>query len=187
MHIMMGNAVFQKIPTITQDLSRRCIATRGESVSTYPRRPKVEAFSHAVDVVELLRDPTDPSTERTAPPRSAHVQLDDVPRALDSVEDEGEFHQHDDVMTVMMLLRRGASPKHRYDMTEVEYGGGGHRTRLGEINKSTCLSMGCPLPQYIKEERRGGAGPLSMARPRGVLLPPRVGFPFPSRTRNPSM
>ena len=30
-----------------------------ESVSTYPRRPKAEAFSNAVDVVERLRDPTD--------------------------------------------------------------------------------------------------------------------------------
>ena len=35
----------------------------------YPRRPKAEAFSNAVDVVELLRDPTDPSTERMKPPR----------------------------------------------------------------------------------------------------------------------
>jgi len=43
---------------ITQDLSRRCIATRGESVSMYPHRPKAEAFSNAVDVVERLRDPT---------------------------------------------------------------------------------------------------------------------------------
>ena len=68
----------------------------GESVSTYPRRPKAEAFSNAVDVVERLRYPTDPSTERTAPPRLAHVQLDDVPRSLDPVEDEGEFHQHND-------------------------------------------------------------------------------------------
>ena len=76
----------------------------GESVSTCPRRPKVEAFSNAVDVVERLRDPTDPSTERTAPPRSAHVQLDDVPRTLDPVEAEGEFRQHDGVMTVMMKL-----------------------------------------------------------------------------------
>ena len=46
---------------------------------------------NAVDVVERLHDPTDPRTERTAPPRSAHVQPDDVPRALDQVEDEGEF------------------------------------------------------------------------------------------------
>ena len=70
----------------------------------HPRRPKAEAFSNAVDVVELLRDPTDPSTKRTAPPRSAHVQLDDVPRALDPVETEGEFRQHDGVVTVMMKL-----------------------------------------------------------------------------------
>ena len=76
----------------------------GESVSTYPRRPKAEAFSNAVDVVERLRDPTDRSTECTAPPRSAHVQLDDVPRALDPVEDEGEFRQHDGVAMVMMKL-----------------------------------------------------------------------------------
>ena len=75
-----------------------------ESVSTYPRRPKVEAFSNAVDVVKRLRDPTDPSTERTAPPRSAHIQLDDVPRALDPVEDKGEFRQHDGLATVMMML-----------------------------------------------------------------------------------
>ena len=30
-----------------------------ESVSTYPRRPKAEALSNAVDVVERLSDPTD--------------------------------------------------------------------------------------------------------------------------------
>ena len=52
---------------------------RGESVSTYPHRPKEEAFSNAVDVVKRLHDPTDPSTERTAPPCSAHIHLDDVP------------------------------------------------------------------------------------------------------------
>ena len=67
---VLGNVIIQKKSTITQDLSRRCIATRGESVSMYPRRPKAEAFSNAVDVVERLHDPTDPSTERTAP----HVQ-----------------------------------------------------------------------------------------------------------------
>ena len=73
-------------------------------MSTYPCRPKEEAFSNAVDVVERLRDPNDPSTECTSPPRSAHVQLDDVPRALDPVEDEGEFRQHDNVTIVMMML-----------------------------------------------------------------------------------
>ena len=85
----MGNVVFQNFPTITQDLSRRCIATRQESVSTYRRRPKAEAFSNTVDVLERLHDPTDPSTERMAPPCSAHVQHDDVPQALDPVEGRG--------------------------------------------------------------------------------------------------
>ena len=67
----------------------------------YPHRLKTEAFSNAVDVVERLHDP---STERMAPPHSAHVQLDDVPRTLDLVEVEGEFRQHDGVVTVMMNL-----------------------------------------------------------------------------------
>jgi len=70
-------------------------------VSTYPCRPKAEAFSNVVDVVERVHVP---STERTAPQCSAHVQLDYVPRALDPVEAEGEFHQHDGVATVMMKL-----------------------------------------------------------------------------------
>ena len=77
---------------------------RRESVSMYPRRLKAEAFSNAVDVVERLHDPTDPSTERTAPPCSTHILHDDIPRALDPVEDEGEFHQHDGMAMVMMKL-----------------------------------------------------------------------------------
>ena len=59
---------------------------------------------NAVDVVERLHDPTDPSTEHTTHPRLAHVQLDDVPRALDPIEDKGEFRQYDGVATVMMML-----------------------------------------------------------------------------------
>ena len=73
-------------------------------MSTYPCRPKAEMFSNAVDVVERLRDPTNPSTERTTPPRSAHVQLGDVPRALDPVEAMGDFRQHDGVVMVIMML-----------------------------------------------------------------------------------
>ena len=34
-------------------------SNEGDSVSTYPRRPKAEAFDNAVDVVELLLAPTD--------------------------------------------------------------------------------------------------------------------------------
>ena len=69
---------------------------------------KRKRFINGVDVVVRLHDPTDPSTERMVPPCSAHVQLYDVPRSLDPVEDEGEFHQHDGVATVMMdLLAQG--------------------------------------------------------------------------------
>ena len=65
---------------------------------------KRKRYYNAVDVVVRLHDPTDPSTEHTAPPCSAHVQLDDVPRTLDPVEAEEEFRQHDGVATVMMKL-----------------------------------------------------------------------------------
>ena len=61
-------------------------------------------FSNAVDVVEHLHDPTDSSTERTAPLCPVHVQHDDVPRTLDPVKYEGEFRQHDGVLTLMMKL-----------------------------------------------------------------------------------
>ena len=101
-------------------------------MSTYTHRPKAEALVNKVDVVERLRHPTDPSTECTAPPRSGHVQLDDVPRTLDPVEAEGEFRQHNGVATVMMKLPTQGLPKHYDDMTEVCNCRGGHRTRLRE-------------------------------------------------------
>ena len=52
---------------------------------------KRKRYVNMVDVVECLHDPTDPSTERTTPPRSTHIQLDDVPRTLYPVKAEGEF------------------------------------------------------------------------------------------------
>ena len=73
-------------------------------MSTYPRRRKRNRYDNAVDVVVRLHDPTDPSTERTAPPSSAHVQLDDVPRAPIQQSFIGEFCQHDGVVMVMMML-----------------------------------------------------------------------------------
>ena len=87
-----------------QDLSRRCIATSGESVSTYPRRPKAEALSDAVDVVERLRDPTNqvPNARnlRELHTFSSATSLE----LLDPAEVEGDFRQHDSVLTVMMKL-----------------------------------------------------------------------------------
>src|SRR3954465_9784288 len=54
----------------------------------------------------------------------AHVQLDDAPRAPIQQSFGEEFRQHDGVVTILMFNCRRASPKHRYNMTEVEYGGG---------------------------------------------------------------
>ena len=50
---------------------------------------KRKHYDNAVDVVVRLHDPTDPSNEDTEPPRSAHVQLSDVPRTHDPAELRG--------------------------------------------------------------------------------------------------
>src|SRR4051812_38184107 len=90
----------------------------------------------------------------------AHVQLDDAPRAPIQQSFGDEFRQHDGVMTMMMFYRRRASPKHCNDMTEVEYGGGGHRTRLRNDHEDQLVcSRVPPLPPYIKEGGGGAAGP----------------------------
>ena len=65
---------------------------------------KRKRYDNAVDVVVRLHDPTDPSTERMAPPSSAHVQLDDDPRTPIQQAVGDEFRQHDGVVTVMLLL-----------------------------------------------------------------------------------
>ena len=52
---------------------------------------------------------------------------------------------------MMMFYRRRALPKHRYDIIEVDYGGGGHRTRLKTIN---LCAYGVPLATYIKDGGR---------------------------------
>ena len=79
-------------------------------------------------------------------------------------------------MTVMMFYQRRASPKHRYDMTEVEYGGRGHRTRLRNDHEDQLVCHGVPLASVYKGGREGGAaGP--MGAPGGVLLQAGVGLP----------
>ena len=90
---------------------------------------KRKRYDNAVDVVIRLHDPTDPSTERMAPPSSAHVQLDDDPRTPIQQSVGEEFCQHDGVVTILMYYCRRALPKHRYNIIE-DYGGRGRRTWL---------------------------------------------------------
>ena len=69
-------------------------------MSTYPRRPKAEAFDNAVDVVKLLLVPTDQA------PNVRHLRV--LHKSMTSLElliqqsVEGEFHQHDGMVTVML-------------------------------------------------------------------------------------
>ena len=65
---------------------------------------KRKHYDNAVYVVVRLHDRPILSIGRTAPPHSAHVQLGDVPRTHNPVELEGEFRQHDSVVTMLMKL-----------------------------------------------------------------------------------
>ena len=78
----------------------------------------------------------------------AHVQLDDDPRAPIQQSVGEEFRQHDGVVTILMFYCRRASPKHHYDIIEVDYGVGGHRTRLREPRDQLLLCLwGAPYPR----------------------------------------
>ena len=73
-------------------------------MSTYPHRPKVEAFDNAVDVVELLHDPT------VQAPNVRHLRVLHTFIPMTSlklliplnVKEVDELHQHDGVVMVMV-------------------------------------------------------------------------------------
>ena len=77
----MGNVVISKKFLHTRKIMVMHGNERGECCPRTLVDRKRKRYDNAVDVVVHLHDPTNPSTERTAPPCSAHVQLDDVPRA----------------------------------------------------------------------------------------------------------
>ena len=60
---------------------------------------------------------------------------------------------------MMMFYRRRASPKHRYSIIEVDYGGGGHRTRLKDQTINCCVFGVPPAPVY-----KGARGEVRPAR-----------------------
>ena len=111
---LLGNVVISKKILHTRNIMVMHSNERGECCLRTLVHHSRKRYINAVDVVVRLHDPTDPSTESTAPPSSAHVQLDDVPAF--SFQQEGEvvdeFRQHDGVVTVLVKnnLRR-ASPK----------------------------------------------------------------------------
>ena len=118
-HILLGNVVISKIFLRTRKIMVMHSNERGECCPRTLVDRQRKRYHNAVDVVVRLHDPTDPSTERTAPPSSAHVQLDDDPRAPIQQSFGEEFRQHNGVVTILMFNRRRASPKHRYDIIKV--------------------------------------------------------------------
>ena len=60
------------------------------------------------------------------------------------------------MVTILMFYYRRTSPKHRYNMIEVEYGGRGHRTRLmNDLNDQlVCLEVP-PASVYKGSKGRG--------------------------------
>ena len=80
---------------------------------------KWKRYGNAVDVVVHLHD------RPILVPKVRHLRdlhmLGSVTSHKLTIEQsvEGEFRQHDGVVTMMMFYRRRASPKHRYDIIEV--------------------------------------------------------------------
>ena len=73
-------------------------------MSTYPCRPKAEAFDNAVDVVELLLVPTN-QAPNVRYLRVLHMFSSMTSLKLliqQSIKEEYEFHQQDDVVTLMV-------------------------------------------------------------------------------------
>ena len=101
---LLGNAVISKKILRTCKIMVMHSNKRGECCPRTLVDRKRKSYVNAVDVVERLHDPTDPSTERTAPSCLAHVQLDDVPRTPIQQSFIGEFRQHNSMMTVMIVL-----------------------------------------------------------------------------------
>ena len=60
-------------------------------------------YDNAVDVVVRLHGPTDQAPKLRHLRVLAHVQLDDVPRTPIQPSFEGEFRQHNGVVTVLVM------------------------------------------------------------------------------------
>ena len=101
---MLGNVVISKKFLLRRKIMVMHSNERGGCSPRTLVDRKRKRYDNAVDVVVHLHDPTDPSTERTAPSSSAHVQLDDVPRTPIQQNFTREFRQHDGVVTVFMKL-----------------------------------------------------------------------------------
>ena len=100
---LLGNVVISKKILRTRKIMVMHSNERGEYCPCTLVDRKRKRYDNAVDVVVRLHDRPILTTERTTPPSSAHVQPDDVPRTPIQPSVEGEFRQHDGVVTMMMF------------------------------------------------------------------------------------
>ena len=115
----MGNVVISKKFLRTRKIMVMHSNERGECCPRTLVDRQREHYHNAVDVVVRLHDPTDQVPNAQHLRVRAHVQLDDVPRTPIQPSVEGEFRQHDSVVTMMMFHRCRASPKLRDGIIEV--------------------------------------------------------------------
>src|SRR4051812_14771828 len=142
---LLGNVVISKNFLRTRKIMVMHSNERGECCLRTLVDRKRKRYINAVDVVVRLHDPTDPSTVTPLPPSSWHTLSSMTISGLRSSKALGEeFRQHDGVVTILMCYRRRASPKHCDNMTEVEYGGGGHCTRLRNDHVDQLCVHGVP-------------------------------------------
>ena len=89
---LLGNVVISKKKILrTRNIMVMNSNERGECSPRTLVDRKRKRYDNTVDVVVRLHDPTDPSIEHMAPPSSAGVQLDDIPRPLIQQSFTGEF------------------------------------------------------------------------------------------------
>ena len=62
------------------------------------------------------------------------------------------------MVTILIFYCRRAWPKHRYNIIEEDYGGGGHRTRLRDQEINCCVYGVPPSPVYKGVEEGAGQG-----------------------------
>ena len=125
---LLGNVVISK--NFLRKIMVMHSNERGECCPRTLVDHKRKRYDNAVDVVVRLHDPTDQV------PNVRHLRVQHTFSSMTSFELRSsralrdEFRQHDGAVTMMMFYRRRASSKLCNDMIKVEYGGGGHRTRL---------------------------------------------------------
>ena len=116
---LLGNVVISKKFLRTHKIMVMHSNERGEcDLRTLVDRQR-KRYDNAVDVVVRLHGPTDQAPKLRHLRVLAHVQLDDNPQTPIQQSVGEEFRQHDGVVTILMFSCRRASPKHRYNMTEV--------------------------------------------------------------------